>query len=363
MHRIYKAEVTPDYILRTTFFNGEVRELVIENDLRRNQSYKHLLKYAELTKALTISKSKSEIEFVNGPKFTNDELYYDALLRETVYIDDVNIQLAAKLQAMREAARMTQKDMEAASGIHQAEISKIERGIGNPSLETIERLAFAAGCHVNINFVHRGIRRDVPQAKGIIPYLKAVKYQGEYVISDLADVPDDVFFELIEGCVYERNTPTVVHQAILAEFVFCIKSFIKSNKGKCTVLPAPTGLTFENDDKNFLIPDLMIVCDENKFSYEVVKDAPDFVLEIASPSNSRRDYGVKYKIYMEKGVREYWILNPMKKVLVVYDFRNGEIPEIHNFDEEVDIEIYDGKLKIDLREVDAIIRKYEHDAT
>ncbi len=359
MRRIYKAEVTKDYTIRTTFFNGEVRELLIENDLRRNASYHHLLKYAELTKALTINKSRSDIELIGGPRFTNDELYHDALLREIVYIDDINVQLAAKVQSMREAARMTQKDMEAATGIHQAEISKIERGIGNPSMATIEKLALAAGCKINITFEHRGIRRDVPQAKGIVPYLKAVKYQGEYVISDLVGVPDDVFYELIEGCVFERNTPTVVRQEILAEIQFAFSYFIKSNKGKCKVLPAPTGLTFENDDKNFLIPDLMIICDEKKITEELIVGAPDFVLEIASPSNSRRDYGVKQQIYMNKGVREYWIINPMKRVLTIYNYEDSECPSIHSLDEQVDVAIYGGKLKINLSEISSIIKKYE----
>lgn len=359
MHRIYKAEITKDYVLRTTFFNGEVREIIIENDLRRNPDYKHLLKYAELANALTINKSKSEIEFTGGPRFTNDELYHDGLLKEIVYIDDINIQLAAKVQAMREAARMTQKDMEKATGIHQAEISKIERGIGNPSMFTIGKLAFAAGYRVNISFENRGIRRDVPQAKGIIPYLKVAKYQGEYVISDLDDVPEEVMYELIEGCIYDRNVPSVAHQDVLGEIHYLIKNYIKKNKGKCAVFINNTGLTFEEDESNLLVPDLMIVCDENKIKYEEIQGAADFVLEIASPSNARRDYGVKQKIYMEKGVREYWVLNPMKKVLTIYTQDNIECPSIHNFNEKVGIGIYDGKLKIDLKEIDAILKKYE----
>jgi len=359
MHRIYKAEITKDYVLRTTFFNGEVRELLIENDLRRNPSYKHLLKYTELVNAITINKSKTEVEIIGGPTFTNDELYNDAMLKEIVYIDDISIQLAAKIQAMREAARMTQKDMEAATGIHQAEISKIERGIGNPSMATINKLAFATGCRVNITFENRGIRKDVPQAIGIIPYIKATKFQGEYVISDLDDIPEDIFVELIEGCIYERNTPTVAHQMILSSIMFSIKSYINKNKGKCIVLPAPTGLTFEEDDKNFLIPDLMVICDENKIKYDVINGAADFVLEIASPSNSRRDYGVKQKIYMEKGVREYWVLNPMKRLLTVYTQETVECPEVHNFGEKVGMGIYNDKLKIDLKEISKIIDEYE----
>ena len=76
----------------------------------------------------------------------------------------------------------------------------------------------------------------------------------------------------------------------------------------------------------------------------MVVGAPDFILEITSKSNYRHDYGVKQKIYMEKGVQEYWILDPMKKCLIVYQYGNENdcIPKLHQLDEVVDVNIYKG---------------------
>lgn len=357
MHRIYKVEVTNDYMMRTTFFNGEVREIMIENDLRRNPSYHHLLKYTTLLGAVTVNKSRTGVQIEGGPTFGYDDLYHGGLLKEIAVIDDINVRLASKVQAMRESKGMTQKDMEKATGIHQSEISKIERAVGNPSIATIHKLAVAAEHDMDVFFTKKNIRRDVAEVSEITPFLNTSKYQGEYVISDLDDIPEDIQVELIEGCIYDMAPPTTMHQEVVGEISFAIRDFIKKNKGKCIVLDG-AGLNFENDDKNLLIPDIMVVCDKNKPEYKNVVGVADFVIEVASPGNCRRDYGIKQAIYMSKGVREYWIIDAKRRKLVVYLNDGESFPEIHTFDEMVDVGIYKGKLKIDLQKINEIVSRY-----
>ena len=358
MHRIYSAEITKDYVLRTTFFNGEVREICIESELKGNKSYRHLLKYVELARSLTINKARTAVELIGGPKFSYSDVYEGGLLKEIVVIDNINVQIASRIQQMRESKGLTQKNIEAITGIHQAEISKIERAVGNPSIATLEKIASAAGHRMNVIFEDRGIKKNVPEALGVAKYLKSGKYQGEYVISDLDDIPEDMKVELIDGCIYDLAAPSIMHQEIVGEMSFLIRDFIKKKKGECTVLDG-AGQVFVNDDKNLLIPDIMVVCDKSKLEYKNVVGAADFIIEVASPGNSRRDYGIKQTVYMENGVREYWIIDPKRRKLVVYINDGEACPEIHNFSETVGVGIYDGELTIDLRDVDRIVTKYE----
>lgn len=72
--------------------------------------------------------------------------------------------------------------------------------------------------------------------------------------------------------------------------------------------------------------------------------APDRVLEVVSPSDPQRDYGIKLFKYRTAGVREYWIINPAKKVINVYDFEHDEKTNLYNFDDQIPVCIYDDLL-------------------
>ena len=69
-------------------------------------------------------------------------------------------------------------------------------------------------------------------------------------------------------------------------------------------------------------PDISVICDKNKLDEHGCNGAPDWVIEVISPSDPQRDYGVKLFKYRAAGVREYWIVNPMKNTVTVYDFEN-----------------------------------------
>lgn len=359
MHRIYKAEIKNDYKICTTFFNGEVREYDLEKNLSGSQEWKRLKRYKDLSEKMIINANRTRLDLIAGISIDSENLYYEGILIEVSYIDDLNIQIATRLQAIRESMGMTQAQLEKKTGIHQAEISKIERGIGNPSVNTLKRIADATGHRLCISFADRNIQQNEPLSKNAAPYLKAGKMQGEYTIDDVMTLPEDVKVELIDGCIYDMAQPGILHQEISMELSAEIYQFIRKKKGKCKVLNT-FALTFEEDRNNYLVPDLGIICDPKKIHPDMVVGAPDFILEIASKSNYRHDYGVKQKIYMEKGVQEYWILDPMKKCLIVYQYGNENdcIPKLHQLDEVVDVNIYKGELKIDLNPIQEMIQRY-----
>lgn len=349
MHRIYRAELTPDFKIRTVFFNGEVREYDIEMYTNTNDIPKRMIEYERLIHTLVVDDARTKI-CLEGASIDANSLYDEGKLVGLEYIDDVNIQLANRLQSIRESKHMTQSELHKKTGIYQAEISKIERGIGNPSLATLNRLAQSMGQRVIVDFEDRGIKRDVPCSLAAAPFLKVGKRQGEFVIGDVYAIPDDVRVELIDGCLYDIAQPSITHQDISMYIAYRLYDFVHENDGNCVVLPTPA-LTFEDDDTNYLVPDIAVVCDRDKIHEDGIYGAPDLVIEIASKSNYRMDYGTKQKIYLDKGVREYWIVDPMKKSIVVYYYEESCIPRVYGFDDLVPVNIYNCKLKIRIADV------------
>ena len=360
MHRIYRAEQTPDYKISVTFFNGEVREYDLEGYSDAGDQKARLLYYAELLSDITIDNSRNGLKLSDGTHITGSELYYGGVSTGNVYIDDLNIRFADKFQEIRESLGLTQKDIERISGIQQAEISKIEKGVGNPSLATVVRLGKAVNNVISLDFSPAGdstVYENAALNDELVKYLGTGKHQGEFTVSDMGKLPEDSRYELIDGCIYDIGTPSMVHQDILIHVTSVIYNFIKGKNGRCKV-SSNFGLRFVGDEKNYVVPDIGIICDQNKISYDGVNGAPDFLVEIVSPNNKRNDYYRKLDLYGKRGVREYWIIDPMKKCVVVHDFDNDECPEIHFLNETVSVGIYGDELQIDLNEINAIILQY-----
>ena len=105
------------------------------------------------------------------------------------------------------------------------------------------------------------------------------------------------------------------------------------------------------DEKTMVEPDVLIVCDRDKIINRCVYGAPDFIIEILSKSTKKKDSVIKLNKYLNAGVREYWMIDPMKKKVIVYDFDHDEYPVIYGFDGKVPVGIWNGDLAIDFAEV------------
>lgn len=109
-----------------------------------------------------------------------------------------------------------------------------------------------------------------------------------------------------------------------------------------------------------VVPDVIVVCDRDKIKGFGIYGAPDFIAEILSPSTRYKDLSIKVMKYADAGVREYWIVDPKKKVLIVYNFMEEDwTPEIHPLEGEMPVAIYEGMLKISLDEIAEAIEEYE----
>ena len=178
-----------------------------------------------------------------------------------------------------------------------------------------------------------------------------VKKQGEYTLEDYYAIPDDKRVELIDGVIYDMASPTLVHQRLAGRIFSILDVFILNKKGACIPFVSPIDVQLDCDDKTMVQPDVIVVCDRNKTIKRCVYGAPDFIVEVLSPSTSKKDSAIKLRKYKDAGVREYWMVDPDKKKVVVYDWSKSEIPTVYGFDAKVPVGIFDGECEIDFAEI------------
>ena len=159
------------------------------------------------------------------------------------------------------------------------------------------------------------------------------KYTVEYV----ERLPEDARAELIDGELYNMATPSGTHQEIQMLLSYNIYDYIKKGEGHCKVFTAPYAVYL--DEYTFLEPDVAVICDKSKLDYKGCHGAPDWFIEITSPSTSRIDYIKKLNKYDEAGVRLYWIVNPITQKVLVWYFERGDYIE-YSFGNEIPVDIY-----------------------
>ena len=162
-----------------------------------------------------------------------------------------------------------------------------------------------------------------------------------YTIEDIYALPDGERAELIDGKIYYMAPPSTRHQRIISDIHYRIKDYIIKNNGEREVLPAPFAVFLNKDDKNYVEPDISVICDKDKLTDKGCHGAPDWIIEIISPGNKEMDYFKKLFKYQAAGVREYWIVDPIKEIVMVYRFEK-ETMEEYSFGEDVPVGIYDG---------------------
>lgn len=182
---------------------------------------------------------------------------------------------------------------------------------------------------------------------------EALAHANIYTEEDYYNLPENVRAELIDGQIYYMAAPSRVHQEILGFLFKKIANYIDSKEGSCKVYPSPFAVKlFSEDDKNVVEPDISVICDPNKLTDKGCTGAPDWIVEIISPSNSSHDYVRKLNLYMDAGVREYWIVDPIKKTVFVYHLEETKFEvTTHTLQDKIKVNIYDD-LWIDFTELE-----------
>lgn len=174
-----------------------------------------------------------------------------------------------------------------------------------------------------------------------------IEKQGIYTVKDYRNLPEERRVELIDGYFYDMAAPTPVHQLIAGEVYRQIANFIQGKGGDWIPFISPIDVQLDCDEKTMVQPDVVILCQKEKLKKWGIYGAPDFVLEVILPSTGRKDCIKKLYKYEKAGVREYWLLDPNQKKLLVYDFEGEACPIICGLEQPVPVGIYQGKLEID----------------
>lgn len=181
------------------------------------------------------------------------------------------------------------------------------------------------------------------------------KKPGEYTLEDYYALSDDRRVELIDGVIYDMAAPKDIHQIISARLWKQLDAYIEKEQGKCIPLCAPIDVQLDCDDKTMVQPDIIVVCDREKFK-GVIYGAPDLVIEIISPSTRKTDAYLKLTKYKYAGVREYWLADTDRKKIIVYDLEGDEIPVIYGFEDKIPVGIFEGNCVIDFAKINEYIQ-------
>ena len=153
---------------------------------------------------------------------------------------------------------------------------------------------------------------------------------GRYSYADYLTWQMDEMVELIRGKVYKwaAAAPSMSHQKVSLRLGSAFLIFLKGKP--CQVFQAPFDVRLpvkskKNKDIDTVVqPDLCVICDESKLDEAGCIGAPDLVVEILSPGNNRKELKVKYEIYEESGVKEYWVIHPSEQTLLIYTLVDGK---------------------------------------
>ena len=134
-------------------------------------------------------------------------------------------------------------------------------------------------------------------------------------------------YEIVNGKEVMMSPASTMHNRIQMRLCVIIGDYLR---GKRCEIFSETEVRF--DSMNRYIPDLLIICDRDKIKENYIDGAPEFVIEILSPSTKKRDIGVKKNVYEHFGVKEYWIISPKEKSIEVYYLKDGkfELDNVYN---------------------------------
>ena len=146
----------------------------------------------------------------------------------------------------------------------------------------------------------------------------------KFTYADYIKWDDNTRYELIHGVAYAMAAPTRLHQKISGEIFRQLANFLRGKPCEVYSAPFEVRLNAESYDDIVVQPDLFVVCDDSKHDGKSLIGAPDLIIEILSPKNTKNDTFVKYLLYQKAGVREYWIVDPFRRTVEVYTLKSGK---------------------------------------
>jgi len=185
---------------------------------------------------------------------------------------------------------------------------------------------------------------------------QALHNEEYYTYADYYRWDDGERWELIEGKPYAMSpAPSWGHQGVSLEIAGQLRNFLRGKSCKVFAAPFDVRLNADTDDDTVVQPDIIVICDRLKLRGTGCIGAPDMVVEILSPATAYHDIHVKFRLYQNAGVREYWIVNTNMKTVQAHILENGRYyTTSYGGDDNAPVHILEGCV-IDLQEVFADI--------
>ena len=146
-----------------------------------------------------------------------------------------------------------------------------------------------------------------------------------HTYADYLTWPDDVRYELIDGVAdLMAPAPTLNHQDVVGEVFRQLANALQEDP--CRVYVSPVDVRLPKADEvdelvdSVVQPDVLVVCDHAKLDQRGVRGGPDLVVEVLSPSTASHDHVRKRLVYERAGVREYWLVHPVDRIVTIYRF-------------------------------------------
>ena len=177
----------------------------------------------------------------------------------------------------------------------------------------------------------------------------ALRKEKHYTYADYLTWPDDARYELIDGEAFlMAPAPLIEHQEVAGEVYYQLRNQLDGQP--CRPYIAPVDVRLPRADEadaaidTVVQPDVLVVCDPAKIDRRGVRGAPDWLLEVLSPSTAAHDQIAKRRTYERAGVREYWLVHPGDRTLTIYVLDNGQYgrPDIYELKDETPIGVLPG---------------------
>ena len=180
---------------------------------------------------------------------------------------------------------------------------------------------------------------------------------GNYTYADYLSWQLDEMVELIRGTVFRQAAaPRLIHQRISGKIFHLLYTFLQGKSCEVFSVPFDVRLPVSSRDpgkiNTVVQPDLCVVCDPEKLDELGCVGAPDLIVEILSPGNNKKELQLKYEVYEASDVKEYWVIHPDERTLLIYTLETGKYrpSRLYTMGDEVRSEVLTG-FELDLDEV------------
>lgn len=290
---------------------------------------------------------------------------------------------ADEMKKIKEEYGLSYEDISRETGLPVSTVSKLLNGFTKaPRRKTVEILSgyFMSLCQSGLQddaeLINRIKESGIKQGdtsyllhESLAPYYAGGpgtrRTKQRMTIEERDRLPEELRTELIDGVLYDMSAPTMVHQMISMLVSREMDDCIEKTGRDCMAILAPLDVVLAEEPATVLQPDMIVTCRENIErsrqrwkSLQKHQGAPEFVMEVISPSTKKRDSGIKYMKYLESGVKEYWIVDPVSRKVIVYDFdsirdeeNHADICYLYNKEQKVPVLISGGKCEVDFPKI------------